>query len=170
MHLAAVSERPCWTWGRASCCDWLCEQTVYLCVSVCGTHTVCHISSACLHVPFLLLCFGSKLPSPVPDVKASPSQVYISLVNLSVDAKTRADMSSRHYMLCTQRHCTKAIEEIYLLGGGGWATLLFSCKCLFLWDLAGFVGVNHGSLSHFTGGFLFCISLIQEVIGFSLGH
>lgn len=32
------------------------------------------------------------------------------------------------------------------------STLLFSRKCLFLWDLAGSVEVNHGPLSHLTGG------------------
>lgn len=101
-----------------------------------------------------LFWLRAELPSLVPDVKTSPTQVYISLVNLSVDAKSRADMSSRHCTLCTLRHRTKAIQEIYLLRGKRTA-LLFSCKCLFLWDLAGFLGVNHGCLSHFTGGGFF---------------
>lgn len=96
---------------------------LYLCASVCGTRTVSHISSACLHVPFLLLCFGSET-SLIPDVITSPSQVCIFLVNLSVDVKTQADMSCRHFTLCTLRHCTKAIEEIYLLRERG-TTLLF---------------------------------------------
>lgn len=78
-----------------------CANRLYICVQkrACVAHTACVIypqpvSSVFTSPFFLLLRFGSELNSStsVPDVKTSPSQVYISLVNLSV----KADMSSSH--------------------------------------------------------------------------
>lgn len=156
MHLLTVSEQPCCSGGRATYCDWLCEQTVG-CIWYCTSYI--------LSLLFLLACFDSKLElvSPLPDVKTSPSRAYISLLNLSVGAKTVSDTSPRQSAL---KLCTKAIQEIYLLGGTTW---LFSCKCLFLWDSEGFTGVNHCSLSHNTGG-AFSFFFDKICICLSLGH
>lgn len=68
-----------------------------------------------------LMCFFSSVltltwpPSLYSDVKTRPSQVCVSLVNLSANTKALANVSFRHCTLCTVRHCIKAIEEIYLL-------------------------------------------------------
>lgn len=156
MHLLTVSEQPCCSGGRATYCDWPCEQRL-CCIWYCTSYILSLLFSSCVLTPNLN-------SSPLsPDVKTSPSRAYISLLNLSVGAKTLSDVSHRH---CTLKLCTKALQEIYLLGGTTW---LFSCKCLFLWDSEGFTGMNHCSLSHNTGD-AFSFFFDKICVGFSLGH
>lgn len=64
-----------------------------------------------------LLCFGSQT---CPDVETDSSQMYVSLVSLSLEAWTQTDVSARCYR--------RAIREIYLLKRR-WTTLLSCVAC-----------------------------------------
>lgn len=136
-----------------------CVNRLYICVGVCVVHTYC--ASYILSLSSCAFFFSSSVLAlkkpPQPRCKNKP----ITSGHFPGKSVSGCLNSGRYVIQTLHALHTEAIEEIYLWRGRG-TTLLFSCKCVFLRDLAGAFRGESWSSEPIHRCWIFIIYLVEN--------